>query len=272
MATAHFVLVHGACHGAWIWYKLKPLLEAAGHKVTALDLAASGIDPRQIEQINTFDEYSEPLLTFMESLPQGEKVILVGHSFGGLNIALAADKYPEKISAAVFLTALMPDTEHSPSYVVDKFMEVFPDWKDTEFSTYTSNNETITGMLLGFKFMREKLYQNCPIEDYELAKMLTRPGSFFINDLAQRPKFTEEGYGSIKRVYVWTDEDKIFPPEFQLWQIENYKPDKVYRVQGGDHMPQLSKTNELAEILQEVADTYADLLAVAGLEHHHHHH
>ncbi|KAL7240066.1 hypothetical protein ACSBR2_005848 [Camellia fascicularis] len=31
----HFVLVHGACHGAWCWYKLKPLLESHGHKVTA---------------------------------------------------------------------------------------------------------------------------------------------------------------------------------------------------------------------------------------------
>lgn len=38
----HFVLVHGLCHGAWCWYKLAPLLEAAGHRVTAVDLAASG--------------------------------------------------------------------------------------------------------------------------------------------------------------------------------------------------------------------------------------
>jgi len=45
----HFVLVHGLGHGAWCWYKLKPLLESAGHKVTVLDLAASGIDTQKIE-------------------------------------------------------------------------------------------------------------------------------------------------------------------------------------------------------------------------------
>ncbi|KAK4710376.1 hypothetical protein R3W88_004889 [Solanum pinnatisectum] len=49
----HFVLVHGACHGSWCWYKLKPLLEAAGHKVTSLDMEASGIDLRKIEELRT---------------------------------------------------------------------------------------------------------------------------------------------------------------------------------------------------------------------------
>ncbi|OAY33397.1 (S)-hydroxynitrile lyase [Manihot esculenta] len=258
MAVAHFVLIHTICHGAWIWYKLKPVLEAAGHKVTALDLAASGVDPRQIEQINSFDEYSEPLLTFLEELPQGEKVILVGESCGGLNIAIAADKYPEKIAAAVFQNSLLPDTKHKPSYVVDKLLEVFPDWKDTEYFEFSnSNGETITGMVLGLNLMRENLYTVCPPEDYELAKMLTRKGSLFQNILAQREKFTEKGYGSIKKIYVWNEEDKIFLPEFQLWQIANYKPDMVFRVIGGDHKLQLTKTNEIAQILQQVADIYA---------------
>uniref|UniRef100_A0A2C9URE8 AB hydrolase-1 domain-containing protein n=1 Tax=Manihot esculenta TaxID=3983 RepID=A0A2C9URE8_MANES len=145
MAVAHFVLIHTICHGAWIWYKLKPVLEAAGHKVTALDLAASGVDPRQIEQINSFDEYSEPLLTFMESLPQGEKVIL--------------------IAAGVFLNSLLPDTKNKPSYVVDKLMDVFPYWKDTEYFEFSnSNGETITGMVLGLNLTRENLYTICPPE------------------------------------------------------------------------------------------------------------
>ncbi|KAJ9177574.1 hypothetical protein P3X46_012781 [Hevea brasiliensis] len=259
MAVAHFVLIHTICHGAWIWYKLKPVLEAAGHKVTALDLAASGIDPRQIEQIGSFDEYSEPLLTFMTSVPDGEKVILVGESCGGLNIAIAADKFPEKIAAAVFHNSVMPDTDHSPSYVVDKLMEVFPDWKDTVYFDYTINCETITGLKLGFKLLRENLYTVCPPEDYELAKRLCRKGSLFQNILAKRKNFTKEGYGSIKRIYVHTDSDKIFLPEFQYWQIQNYKPDKVYKVIGGDHKLMLTKTKEIAHILQEVADTYVCL-------------
>lgn len=51
--------------------------------------------------------------------------------------------------------------------------------------------------------------------------MLTRRGSLFQNILAQREKFTEKGYGSIKKIYVWIEEDKIFLPEFQNWQMNN---------------------------------------------------
>ncbi|GFS29971.1 methyl esterase 1 [Actinidia rufa] len=114
----HFVMVHGSCHGAWCWYKAKPQLESLGHKVTVLDLSASGLNRKTLDQVGSFREYSEPLLQFMTSID--EKVILVGHSFGGMSIALAADNYPEKISVAVFVTAHMPDTEHRPSYVLEQ--------------------------------------------------------------------------------------------------------------------------------------------------------
>ncbi|KAG5621430.1 hypothetical protein H5410_006648 [Solanum commersonii] len=113
----HFVLVHGACHGGWYWYKLKPLLEVAGHKVTTLYLSASGIDLRKIEELHTFHDYTLPL---MESLPQEEKVILVGHSLGGMNLGLVMEKYQQKIYVAVFLAAFMPDSIHMSSYVLDQ--------------------------------------------------------------------------------------------------------------------------------------------------------
>lgn len=116
----HFILVHGACHGAWCWYKLKPLLEAAGHRVTVLDMAASGIDRRPLEEVRTFSDYSKPLLETMDGvIGDGGKVIMVGHSLGGLSLALAMEAHPDKIAAAVFLTAYVPDTVNSPSYVLD---------------------------------------------------------------------------------------------------------------------------------------------------------
>lgn len=106
--SVHIVLVHGACHGAWCWYKLKPLLEAAGHRVTALDLAASGIDRRSLEEVRSLAEYSQPLLELMAALPAAEKVVLVGHSLGGMNISLAMEMYPHKIAVAVFIAAYLP--------------------------------------------------------------------------------------------------------------------------------------------------------------------
>ncbi|KAK7350491.1 hypothetical protein VNO77_09181 [Canavalia gladiata] len=101
----HFVLVHGAGHGAWCWYKVATLLKSSGHNVTTMDLAASGINPKPVQEIDSISEYYEPLMTFMDSLPPNEKVILVAHSFGGIAISVAMEKFPHKISVAVFLTA-----------------------------------------------------------------------------------------------------------------------------------------------------------------------
>ena len=99
------MLVHGGLHGAWCWYKVANKLKSEGHNVTTLDMAACGVNPKQRQEVHSVSEYNEPLMTFMASLPPEEKVILVGHSLGGLSASIAMENYPEKISVAVFITA-----------------------------------------------------------------------------------------------------------------------------------------------------------------------
>ncbi|CAH1439257.1 unnamed protein product [Lactuca virosa] len=118
------VVLVGHSLGAWCWFKLKPLLEAAGHRVSAFDLSASGTNTKVIQDVATLADYSMPLLEFMATIPPEKKVVLVGHSLGGMNLALAMEKFPEKISISVFLTAFMPDTVHTPSYVIDQYNKV----------------------------------------------------------------------------------------------------------------------------------------------------
>ena len=105
---SHFVLVHGACLGAWSWYQVTTFLQTAGHKVTALDMAAAGIDPTQPESLTSLTDYFQPLLNFTEALQADDKIVLVGHSLGGLGISMAMERFPEKISVAIFVTAAMP--------------------------------------------------------------------------------------------------------------------------------------------------------------------
>ncbi|EEF40035.1 conserved hypothetical protein [Ricinus communis] len=109
----HFVLVHGAGHGAWCWYKVAALLKSAGHKVTALDMAASGENPRQAKDLHSFSDYYEPLMEFMMSLSPEERVVIVGHSMGGFSISAAMERFPEKISVGVFAAAFMPGLDLS---------------------------------------------------------------------------------------------------------------------------------------------------------------
>ncbi|PHT55239.1 Salicylic acid-binding protein 2 [Capsicum baccatum] len=112
-----FILVPGSCHGVWCWYKLKPLLEVAGHKVTTLDMAAFGIDLRKIEQLRTLDDYTLTFMELMELPPQEERAILVGHSFGGTNLTINMEKYPQKIYVVVFLAAFLPISIHISAHI-----------------------------------------------------------------------------------------------------------------------------------------------------------
>nr|CAB3462882.1 unnamed protein product [Digitaria exilis] len=67
----HYVLVHGAGHGAWCWFKLASLLQASGHRVSCVDLAGAAgslVDPNGV---TSFDQYDAPLVDFMAALPDG---------------------------------------------------------------------------------------------------------------------------------------------------------------------------------------------------------
>ncbi|XP_062002027.1 salicylic acid-binding protein 2-like [Rosa rugosa] len=252
----HFVLVHGAGHGAWCWYKIKPRLESAGHKVTALNNAASGIDTKSLEDVHSLGEYSEPLLQFIGSLGPQEKVILVGHSLGGMNLSVAMEKFPEKISAAVFLAAFLPDTTHHPGYVVDQFMQKLPldRWLDTQFGQF--GEEPFASFHFGPKFLATSLYQLSPIEDIELAKSLVRKSSFFREQVCKMKNFSNEGYGSVTRVYAICEKDMVITKEFQHWMIQNSGVKDVVEIKGADHMPMFSKPQELSNSLLEIAQKY----------------
>ncbi|KAK4710374.1 hypothetical protein R3W88_004887 [Solanum pinnatisectum] len=243
----HFVLVHGACHGGWCWYKLKSLLEAAGHKVTTFDLAASGIDLRKIEQLHTLHDYTLPLLELMESLPQEEKVILD-----------LLCKNTHKIYVVVFLIAFMPDFVHISSYVLDQYYEQTPEenWLDIQFLPYGSPEEQLTSMTFGHKSLASKLYQLSSPEDLALALSLVRPSSLFREDLSKAKYFTDEGYGSVKRVYIMCTEEKGIPEEFGRWQIDYIGVTEAKEIKGGDHMSMLSMPKELCDTLLEIAHKY----------------
>ncbi|EOX91303.1 Alpha/beta hydrolase fold-1 - like 10 [Theobroma cacao] len=254
----HFVLVHGMCHGAWCWYKLVSLLKSAGHRVTALDLGASGINPRKISELTSMSDYAQPLMEFMASLPQEEKVILVGHSFGGISMSLAMESYPNKILAAVYLTAFMPNHDSPPGTGVEEFFKsvMAESIMDFQLSFDEGPNHPPTGALFGPNYMVAKVYQLSPKEDLELAKTVLRPGKWFMNDLSKESLLTKEKFGSVNRVFIVCNEDLLIKESLQKWYIEHSRTDDVKVIAGADHMPMFSKPKELCQCLQEIAEKY----------------
>ncbi|OAY33846.1 methylesterase 3 [Manihot esculenta] len=252
----HFLLIHGACHGAWCWYKVATLLKSAGYKVTALDMAASGIHPMQADDIHSLSEYFEPLMQFMMSLQPQERVILVGHSMGGLCISSAMERFPEKISAGVFAAAFMPGPDLSLTTLSEEYARQVDSYMDTKYYFADGPNNPPSSILFGPKFLETKLYQLSPAEDLILANLLVRSVPFRRHADAQNIEVTREKYGSIPRIYIVCNQDKIIKEELQRWMIKNNPTDEVKVIADSDHMVMFSKPQELCSCLLEIAKNY----------------
>lgn len=103
-----YVLVHGACHGAWCWDEVAARLESKGHRVVALDLPGHGRRAAEVRGASV-RSYAHAVADCMaqEGISRG---IVVGHSMGGLVIPKAAELAPERVAHLVFLAAVVvPD-------------------------------------------------------------------------------------------------------------------------------------------------------------------
>ncbi|GMI76930.1 ARABIDOPSIS THALIANA METHYL ESTERASE 10, methyl esterase 10 [Hibiscus trionum] len=252
----HFVLIHGSCHGAWCWYKVVSLLKTAGHQVTALDLGASGVDPKRLEEITSFSDYLQPLMDFFASLPHepDHKVILVGHSYAGLCISQAMERFPTKISVAVFIAAYMPHHSSPSGTLIQQYLKrtTVESLMDCQFKFDNGLDKPPTSALFGSKFMKAIAYRHCQLEDLELGKLLVRPSGLFVEDLVTGNLLTEEKFGSVDRVFIELEGDEMMMEEFQLWMIQNSPPKDVKVISEAGHMVMLSKPRELSQLLQDI--------------------
>ncbi|XP_039122693.1 salicylic acid-binding protein 2-like [Dioscorea cayenensis subsp. rotundata] len=255
---SHFILVHGAGHGAWCWYKLASLLESAGHKVTAMDLTGCGIDSTSISEVKSVREYVKPLMEVMSALLPDERVVIVGHSLGGMSISFAIQAFPHKIAVAVFATAFIcsPDSPLSESFIENyRRTSDGSTLLDSQLYFDEGPENLPTAVLFGEQLLTEKMYQLCPSEDVKLASKLMRPSKLFVSELHDSSLFTKERYGSVPKVYIKCTKDKILTENFQQWMINRASVTEVIEIDS-DHMVMLSKPRELFDCLLEVTEKY----------------
>ena len=74
--------------------------------------------------------------------------------------------------------------------------------------------------------------------------------------LLNETALTQEKYGSVRRVYIMSDQDVVTTEDFQRWMIKNNPPDEAKMISGSDHMAMFSKLHELCSWLQEIAEKY----------------
>lgn len=106
--TKIYLLIHGSWSGKWVWEKLIREMESNGMTCYALDLPGHGEKTRAKAKI-TVRNYVEEVVTFIKE-NNLRKIILVGHSMGGMVIPKVAEEVSDRISRVVHLAAFVLST------------------------------------------------------------------------------------------------------------------------------------------------------------------
>ena len=125
---AVFVLVHGGWHNRSAWDRVRPILEAKGFAALALDLPGAGVNtiaPGSLGRLPfdaaafaterspvadvTQEQRTHAVAALVKEAASlgGGKVILVGHSAGGMTISAVAEQVPHLLQAVVYLAGFM---------------------------------------------------------------------------------------------------------------------------------------------------------------------
>jgi len=236
-----YLLVHGAWHGAWCWYKIIPELERAGHRVLAVDLPSLGADKTSISEIGPYT-WSDYICDLLDN--EDEPVILVGHSRGGIVISQVAERRPDKIKTLVYVTAFMVNDGESllstASLPINSESLIASAMELDQEAGYTTLNDNI---------IQKGFYHLCPSEDVALARLLIQPEA--LAPLGAPVTISENNYGKIPRVYIEALQDKAITLPLQRYFQEQLPCDKVISIDS-DHSPFFSRPMELAKSLLEV--------------------
>ncbi|KAM7277993.1 hypothetical protein ACFE04_005127 [Oxalis oulophora] len=251
LETTHFVLVHGGGFGAWCWYKTIALLQETGLKVTAIDLTGSGINSFDTNTIASLSQYVKPLTDFLENIGNEDKVILVGHDFGGACLSYAMEMFPLKITKAVFVAAAMLTSGQS-------ILDMFNQQADSDdlmrqaqkFLYANGNDHPPTAIDLDKSLLRDLLFNQSPSKDVALASVSMRPIPFA--PVLEKLSLSDAKYGSVRRFYIETPDDNAIPLTLQQKMINSSPPERVLRLKGSDHSPFFSKPQALHKLLVEI--------------------
>ena len=107
-----FVLVHGGFHGGWCWSEVAGLLRARGHAVHTPTQTGCGERSHLLSRSITLDTFVDDIANVLQ-WEDLHRVVLVGHSFGGIAITGVADRMPERLRLLVYLDALILENGQS---------------------------------------------------------------------------------------------------------------------------------------------------------------
>ena len=102
----HFLLIHGAWHGGWVWNEISDILRYQRYSVSTPTLTGLGEKKHLLSSKITIETFIEDVVNHIifENL---NNIILVGHSFAGSVISGVADKLKDRIQKLIYFDAMI---------------------------------------------------------------------------------------------------------------------------------------------------------------------
>ena len=219
----NIVLVHGAWADGSSWDKVVPLLIEKGHKVVAVHQPLSSLadDAAAVRRVIR---------------AQSGKVLLVGHSYGGVVITEAGND--EKVSGLVYVAAFAPDAGESVNDLGKGGPA--PEWAKT---MKVEDGYAV----LSVEAVATEFAQDLPPPEQKL--LATKQGWTAMAAFDGKP--SKAAWKTKRSWYVQATNDRMIPPvaEEQMAKRMNAKLTSL----PGSHVVMLSKPREVAAVILEAA-------------------
>jgi pimeloyl-ACP methyl ester carboxylesterase len=224
-----FGLIHGAWHGGWCWDRVAPELEAAGHRVVAVDLPCDDVGVG-------CEEYAEVVVTALADA--GDDVVLVAHSAGGLTAPIVAAARP--VTRMVLVSALLP-IPGRPFVEQNAEEHVLLDG----YEAGVEHDELGRRRWFDAEVAAERMYNGCTAEDAAWAFARLRPqDSTLYREPSPLRAWPELPVTDVRGV-----EDRIVSPAWSAVAVPARLGVTTIPIAGTGHSSMLSHPRELAAII-----------------------
>jgi len=234
-----FVLVHGAWQAPYAWQYVKAGLEQKGQKVIVVELPAHGSDATPPQNVS-IDAYRDKVIAAINGV--NGKVILVGHSMGGMVVSAVAEKIPGKIEKLVFVGAFVPANGQSlqdlagqdaqsllgPALIPSQDQLTLDIKTESRINIFCQDASDAVKALVANNFRAE-------------------PAIPFTNAAT----ITDANFGSVDKYYVHTLQDHAVGIDLQRKMVSAAHITKTYSLNSG-HCPFLSMPGDMTDILMQV--------------------
>lgn len=244
-AAKNYVLVHGAWQAPYVWDAVKTSLINEGNNVTVVELPGHGSD-NTVPSTITLNLYRDKVADALSKI--NGKVILVGHSLGGMIISAVAEQNPSKIEKLVYLAAYLPTSGQSLFDLAG-----------------TDAGSSLGGSVNGQKILTQNdANGTLEVAQDQIVSIFIQDGSSQVQNLVlknYRPEpaipfitpvtLTAANFGSVEKVYIKTLQDHVVSPSLQNRMISAAGVKTVYQL-NTSHSPFLSKPDSVVALLTKI--------------------